>query len=127
MKKIILFVFTFLFCQINYGQNLKIKIFNKTGFDIDSVSIGSKYIGAIKKGSSVKILDCNEIILQDGIPYGLPGGIILNETTNTELIGLCGTGRKTITRGYYKFDITAYKNEFGYRLFWHNHKQVGRL
>ncbi len=121
MKIIFLFVFTFLICQINYGQNLKIKIYNKSGFDIDSVLIGDKFVGAIKKNSSIIILDCREITLQDGLPYGLPGGIIINETTNKELIGLCGTGRIKVTKGNFKFDITASKNEFGYRLFWDKH------
>jgi len=60
--------------------------------------------------------------MQDGLPYGLPDGTIKKKKRNTELLGLCGTGRTAVSNGNFKFNITVTENEFGYRLFWDYHK-----
>ena len=57
MKKVILFILNLFLSQIIYGQNLRIKLNNKTGFDLDSVSFGEKYFGVIKKDSSIIFFD----------------------------------------------------------------------
>src|ERR1700733_10963725 len=122
MRIFLFYLISFLFCQSGYGQNLKMELFNKTGYDLDSVSIGEKYVGFIKSGHSLLISDCKEITMQDGLPYGLPDGTIKNKKRNTELLGLCGTGRTSVSSGNFKFNITVMENEFGYRLFWDYHK-----
>ena len=122
MKKLILFVFPFLLYQIGYGQNLQIKIYNKTGYDLDSISIGDTYVGLIKKHSSKIVLECKFLDLQDGRPYGLPNGIAKGLTKDTSwLIPFCSTGLKSVTTGKFKFDITLNAGKEGYRLYWRKH------
>ena len=122
MKIFIHLILSFLFYQIGFGQNLQIELFNKTGYDLDSISIGDNYVGPIKSGGSYVMLDCKKIIMQDGLPYSLPVGTIKKKKRNTELLGFCGTGRTDISNGNFKFNITVTENEFGYRLFWDYHK-----
>ena len=38
--------------SLTIGQNIQIKVFNKTGYDIDSVSFDHFYLGMIRKDSS---------------------------------------------------------------------------
>jgi hypothetical protein len=104
-----------------YGQNLKIELFNKTLYDLDSVTIGEKFVGKIKKNSSIVVLDCKEIVMQSGLPYGFPHAIIIGKEKSTSFFGLCGTGRKKITKGKFKFDITLKETENDYRLIWSEH------
>ncbi len=39
-------------CDTVTGQNLRVKIYNKTGYDIDSLYIRTTYIGHIPKDSA---------------------------------------------------------------------------
>ena len=66
MRNSILIAFAVLFCQNISGQNLKIELVNKTGFDIDSLTVSCKYIGLLKKDSSI-ILECDKISIQSGM------------------------------------------------------------
>lgn len=122
MKIFISFLISLVFYNADYAQNLKIEIFNKTSYDIDSLVIDDIYVGSIKKGQKFLVLECKEITIQDRLPYGFPDGVIKNKKRTTELFGLCGTGRTSVTTGHFKFDITVTENENGYRLFWDYHK-----
>lgn len=119
--KIAFFILASFCFQIIYGQNLKIKIYNKTGFDLDSVTIGDKYVGFIKKNSFVLISDCKELLIQAGTPLH-SDGIIKGKTKNTELWRIEACGIKNVKQGHFKFDIKVKENEFGYRLIWYKHK-----
>lgn len=105
-----------------FGQKLAIEIYNKTGFDLDSVSIMNKYVGAIKKDSSTEILNFNELAIQDGEPFGFPHGTIKGKKKSDTKLGLCGTGTYNVTEGQFKFDITLSERVDGYFLFWNTHK-----
>jgi len=109
-------------CDVKFGQNLKIELFNKTGFDLDSVLIGDKYVGSIKKDASIIITDCNELTMQDGLPYGLPHGTVKGRKRDRRSLVFCGTGCKNVSTGQYKFDITLNETENGYTLSWHRHE-----
>jgi len=115
-------ILTILFGNSLLGQNLKLKIYNKTGFDLDSVVVGEKYIGVIKKAASVEILDCKEISMQGNIIFGFPAGFVKNKKKNPEQLLLCGTGVTSVSKGKFKFDLIMEENEFGYRLYWSQHK-----
>ena len=39
--------------SLTIGQNIQIKVFNKTGYDIDSVLFGHFYLGKLSKDSTV--------------------------------------------------------------------------
>ena len=66
MRNLLSIAFAVLFCQNISGQKVKIELTNKTGFDIDSLAISCKYIGLLKKDSSI-IVECNEISIQSGM------------------------------------------------------------
>ena len=61
---------------LNIGQDLQIAIFNKTGYDLDSVSFGLVYVGIIKKDSTVFRAGIEVITMQGGVPLHRPIGII---------------------------------------------------
>lgn len=67
--KVVLFLLCAIFLQQNgFAQKLTIELFNKTGFDLDSVSLNKVYCGKIKKDSSLKVLNARGFIPQaDGL------------------------------------------------------------
>ena len=124
MKKVILFILILFLSQIIYGQNLRIKLNNKTGFDLDSVSFGEKYYGVIKKDSSIIIFDCTEIKFVDGEYAGRRKGMIIGKVKAERQISRCGThtSEKVETKGYFEFNISLYTAPSGYRLMWSERK-----
>ena len=121
MKVIAIFMMTFSFCQILHGQKLKIELFNKTGYDLDSVSVGDNYVGELKKDSSVMILDCKQIRIVSRALYN-GYGIIKNKTKQKRLIRYCWRGIKNIKKGDFKFDITLVEDDYSYAFFWDHHE-----
>lgn len=117
---IVLFIF-FCIYYLLFSKNLQIEIYNKTNHNIDSLEINNKYY-SIKKGKSLIIKDCKKIFIQDGLPFGIPNGIIRNKQIDTTQFALCGTGIETITHGKYKFDIKVLEDQKSYILSWEEHK-----
>ena len=114
-------VLTLLVCFIFFFQNLKIEVFNKTNYDIDSLNIGNRFFH-IKKGSSLLIDNCKSISMQAGLPFLLPEAKIKRKNDGTIHWDLCGTGVKEIKRGKYKFDIAISEDSSSYLLFWKEHQ-----
>lgn len=122
MKKTILLL-TLLFFLINCnGQELKIQIFNKTGFDVDSIYIGDKVINQIKCNDSIWVLDCKSLVIQDGVAWSYAGGNIKSKTRDKKPPGHCGTGIKTVNSGNYFFDLILIEGENRFRIYYENHK-----
>ena len=116
MKKLILFAFGILLHQNTFGQNLKIELTNKTGVDIDSVAIGSKYIGLLKNASSITA-EIEGMALQNGSIIGFPQGYIKGKKRNRQEWE-CATGTRSVTSGNYSFDIIMIENSTGYQLYY---------
>jgi hypothetical protein len=77
LKKIILSLFLCSGCfTALQAQYLLIKIYNKTGYDLDSVSIGNIYAGKIEKDASTPFLKCDPVSMRDELPFGTPEGVI---------------------------------------------------
>ncbi len=124
MKPLIVFISLFISVYCN-AQSLKITIYNKTGYDVDSVYIASTYVGSIKKGDSTIVLNCKKLTLQDGVPFGFfEGGTIKNKVHKPypQNVGWCGTGVHSETTGEYKFYIAYGEDKEGYSLWWDWHK-----
>lgn len=83
MKRLLLIFIGILFYQNCIGQDLKIKLTNKTGFDIDSVAISNRYIGLLKKDSSITV-ECNAITMERGFIMELPKGTIKRKKRHQE-------------------------------------------
>lgn len=110
---VLLLVTYFLF----FSSDLKIEVFNKTDFDIDSLNIEGKYF-KIKKQRSLVIKDCRKLSMQDNLPFGSPDAIIKNKQRDTVPIFLCGTGIEEVRSGNYKFNIEAQIEKDYYILYW---------
>ena len=120
MRNSILIAFAALFCQNISGQNLKIELVNKTGFDIDSLAISCKYIGLLKKDSSIT-LECEKISIQSGMILLFPTGFIKGKKSERQILQ-CGTGITSVSDGNYVFDIGMIENIAGFQLY--NKRQV---
>jgi hypothetical protein len=107
-------------------QSLKIKLYNDTGFDIDSTRIGNSYIGPIKNNSSVLVENCQQIEMQGDKFFGCATGIIKNKQRDSDCFELCGTGVRTVNKGDFKFDLYVFESDNRYTLRLFQHKNDSR-
>ncbi|KFF15632.1 hypothetical protein [Flavobacterium hydatis] len=117
---IVLLIF-FCIYYLLFSKDLQIEVYNKTNHNIDSLEIDNKYYN-IEKGKSLVIKDCKKIFIQDGLPFGVPNGIIRNKQIDTTQFVLFGTGIEAVTEGKYKFDIKVLEDQKFYILSWEEHK-----
>jgi hypothetical protein len=121
MKKLLFFVLL-LSGQVMSAQKLKFIVYNRTGYDLDSIYIGRVCIGSIKKDDSLLVSNIGEFTMQDGMPFGFPSGSIKGKRPDRRVIGLCGTGVHPVNEGVYRYDIMIGESENGYGLYWEYHK-----
>jgi hypothetical protein len=110
--KVVLFLLCAIFCQYGNAQKLTIELFNKTGLDLDSVTLNKVYCGTIKKDSSLKVLKCKGFYSSSGWPLLKISGII-HDKIPVRSLTKCGTKAKFITTGKHQFDIYLSKPELG--------------
>ena len=111
--KVFLFLLCAIFLQQNgFSQKLTIELFNKTGLDLDSVTLNKVYCGKIKKDSSLKVLKCKGFYSSSGLPLLKISGVI-NDKIPVRSLTECGTKAKYITTGKHQFDIFLSKPELG--------------
>jgi len=104
-----------------FGQKINIAVFNKTGYDLDSVSFDGIQLGKITKDSSVLLSDIDEITVQGHLPLHRPFGIIEGKKRPFNL-SPCSTRSKKKKSGNYAFDIYIYETKNEYRLYWKKHE-----
>ncbi len=124
MKTVTLIFFLLIGFKSGFSQHLKIELFNKTGYDLDSVSMGNEGFEKIKKDSSAVIHNCKELSIMGGLPIGTANGKIHEKKCDRRFVGICGTGNKTVRKGHFQFDIIMVDGENGYRLFYRSHKKI---
>ncbi len=103
------------------GQNIQIKVFNKTGYNLDSVSFDHFYLGKISKDSTVFISGISEITMHGDVPLLRPFGIIKGKKRPVNLKE-CGTKSKKKKSGIYAYDILINESENQYQLYWKKHE-----
>ncbi len=123
MKNKIIFCFfiSLVLPPFSFSQNLGIEVFNKTGYNLDSVSFYNIKIGNITQDSSVVHTDLDEITFLGDLPLHLPFGLIEGKKRPMNLTP-CGTKSKKKKEGFYQFDILIYEIENEYRLYWKKHE-----
>jgi hypothetical protein len=121
MKIIIYILFFFTSIRISKCEKLQIKIYNKTGFDIQYLRLSDVYMGDIKKDSILILSNWKEIKFQGKVPFGKIKGYIkgLKEDESNHII--CGTGVSAVNNGKYEFDLVIYFYKFGYLLYFSPH------
>lgn len=102
------------------GQHINIKVYNKTGYEIDSVTFDQIQLGNLKKDTVVFIYSINELTMQGDVPLNRPFGIIEGKKRPTQLKP-CSTKSKKKKTGAYAFDICLYETDSYYRLYWKKH------
>jgi hypothetical protein len=107
--------------SMTIGQNINIQVFNKTGYELDSVSFDHFYLGKIKKDSTVFISGISEITIHGDVPLLRPFGIIKGKKRPVNLKE-CGTKSKKKKSGIYAYDILINESENQYQLYWKKHE-----
>ena len=113
IKKIALAI-SLLWGILSYGQGVKVKFFNKTGFDLDSLAFKKIYIGALPKDQATSYLTYESLYF-NGDNRSVAGwnrsdGYIKSmkkyvEPADTYHFSTCATGSYTETSGTFLFDI----------------------
>jgi hypothetical protein len=103
------------------GQNIHVRVFNKTGYNVDSVSFDRFYLGKISKDSSVFLSGIDEITMQGDVPLHRPFGIIEEKKRPLNLKS-CATKSKKKTEGSYAFDMFINDKGNEYLLYWKKHE-----
>ena len=67
--KVVLFLLFAIFSKNGFTQKLTIELFNKTGLDLDSVTLNKVYCGTIKKIHPLKFLNAKGFIPQADCLY----------------------------------------------------------
>jgi hypothetical protein len=106
---------------LTIGQNIQIEVFNKTGYDLDSVSFDHFYLGMISKDSTVSLSGIDVITMHGDVPLNRPFGIIEGKKRPFNLTP-CGTKSKKKNAGSYAFDLFIYETGNEYRLYWKKHE-----
>ncbi|MFO0359956.1 MAG: hypothetical protein ACK50N_05620 [Flavobacteriales bacterium] len=104
-----------------FGQNIQIEVFNKTGYNLDSVSFHHFYLGKIIKDSTFFLSGIDEITMQGDVPLNQPFGLIEGKKRPFNLTP-CGTKSKKRKEGSYAFDLFIYETGNEYRLYWKKHE-----
>jgi hypothetical protein len=122
MLKVILYSAIIVFSSsLTFGQNITVITFNKTGYDLDSVSFYNNFLGDIPKDSSVVLSSLNEIVMQGDVPLHRPFGSIDEKMRPLNLLE-CGTKSMEKYEGVFMFDILIYEIGNEYRLYWRKHE-----
>jgi hypothetical protein len=103
-----------------FYPKVEIVVYNKTGFDIDSLNIEGEFYKIAKNKSLV--IKNKKISIQDNLPSEIPRGIIKNMKISNFPILLCGEGISEIRKGKFKFDLKILTEKNEYFLYWKKHK-----
>lgn len=102
-------IFNILFCSLSfifYSQNLKIKLYNKTGYEIKNLTFERKALGNLKNNGSVSLtLDSLEFYKSSQVPFNCPVGKI--DKIKLEVLNMMTLAEyfEVKKEGEYEFDI----------------------
>ena len=107
-NKYILTITTLLFlflCNNLTSQTLTVKFQNNTGHKIDSLIVGTTYIGTIEKDSITGLIQFAKFRFDSGFPNEFVFGVIGENRLKSELIGRCGTSLAFKEKGNFFFKL----------------------
>lgn len=107
---------------LSFGQSLRITLYNKTGYDLDSLLFEKRWVGDLRKDSSIVLHSLSTFTIQGMFPLYRPYAHIKGKE-HPILLSPCGTRSRKVKSGTYAFDILIYEDEHGYRLYWEKHGQ----
>lgn len=102
--------------HIAAGQNVTVKFYNKTGSDVDSLIVGSTFVGQIVKDNETDFLKFPNFHFDSGHPYETLKGIVGGKSLTQLDWSWCATSHYTRTaEGTYTFDLVVVKDQDGSR------------
>jgi len=102
--------------HIAAGQQLTVKFHNKTGYDIDSLIVGTTSIGYLVKDSETDFLKFPGFNFDSGHPYETLKGIVQGKPLVQLNWSWSATANYTNTKeGTYTFDLVLVKGQDGTR------------
>jgi hypothetical protein len=93
------------------------KIYNRTGHDIDSLVIGSIFIGHLPSNDSTEIINFKRFQFDGSFPYEKLQGIVQKKNLSQFNWSWCGTDRNFKSNGSYQFDIRTTHQDDSIRLY----------
>ena len=121
IKGVFLLAVLYMMPLFSLAQITEITVYNKTGYDIDSVSFQNIGFGKIIKDSSSSLADIKQIYMLGELPMLRPTGIISGKKRHINMKE-CGTKSRLVKSGTFAFDICIYEIENEYRLYWRKHQ-----
>lgn len=85
---------------------MRVKIYNKTGYDVDSLIVGTTFVGNLAKDNATDFLNFQECNFDSGIPNDILKYNIENQNLIQRNWSFCGSHYKTINSGIHLFDLT---------------------
>jgi hypothetical protein len=110
MRKLVLMLT--LLCGFNWlawGQNVKVQLCNKTGFQIDSLIVNKVLIGSLEPSACSKTIFYTDFHFDSGHPNPVMTAFV-NGIKTTSQHGRCGTELNTVKKGEWVFDVTIVSN-----------------
>lgn len=102
------------------AQTLSIKIYNQTGYDLDSLYFENHYLGAMKKDSAILIRNIDSFTVIGELPLHRPKAVVRGMKTKKNHAE-CLTKARQVKTGKYRFDLKSYEDELGLRFYWALH------
>ncbi|NBA73986.1 hypothetical protein GOQ04_00390 [Emticicia sp. ODNR4P] len=112
-------LFLYLFEETNNWP--EIIVYNKTGYQLDSLEFEEHYF-QLQPNDSIIIKNCKSFSMQDDLPFGFPQAKIKGISVKKPPFFICGAGISKILHGTYQYDIILIKNVDFPFLIWQNHK-----
>ena len=111
----------FAYPNLGKAQGVTIKVHNKTGFDLDSVAMGSVYFGSIPKDSWKVVSGMKEVVMQGNLPLFQPTALVKGQRIG-RMTAKCGTKSKVVKSGSFALDLMLYEQGEDVRLYWKEHQ-----
>ncbi|MDI9858153.1 hypothetical protein [Flectobacillus roseus] len=86
----------------------EIIIYNKTGYQLDSLEFEEHYF-QLALNDSIIIKNCKSFSMQDDLPFGFPQAKIKGISVKKPPFFICGAGVSKIVHGTYQYDIILNK------------------
>lgn len=113
MRTLTLLIFLII-SSSSYSQNVKLKFYNLTGYNIDSVNTSINYI-TLAKDSVTPFINLKSIIYHDGSPFAYYGKETIRELgQRIQLTPDCIPKSQTVTEGVFEFDYKLRIEKKGY-------------
>lgn len=90
------------------GQDLTVKFYNMTGYDVDQILVGETFVGSIPRDSVSDFISFPGFLLDSSTPIEPISAILNHSYINNYKRPMCATMWRTLTTGELYVDITIY-------------------